>query len=419
MKIKVINIINHPPAYEGHRGRPRPKVNWDLPNGSWVGIWGYEWHDIIGNKVLKISEDIDYEVWQPDLRTDKIYEHTFESGLVHKIFPTVKKKFTHGFHKRTDLYSESMLEELECEVDSAEAIIIHLNAGFRYINVPILKRFYKKVPIVGQFFTNSIGIFKIPNTKNIIKLADAYKKNFELRKYYKKFKYIIPSVREGLDYLENECGIKVFYRNFANFGRNFNEWKRNKTKNEAREILGIDKNKFMMFSSSRLIPVKQIDKLLEALSRVKKRDFTCYISGKGTEEYEKYLNKIVEKNNLKSKIKFISYVDFDVLKDYFQAADLVISTSYQEAGPASVSNSAAMEVPTLLTATGIGYEFYKQFDVGQIVPVDDYQKWTQEIENIMDGKEVKIPSREDVEKFGDWKVISKYYYNIYKEIIKN
>jgi len=419
MKIKVINIVNHPPAYEGHRGRPRPEINWDLPNGSWVGIWGYEWHDIIGNKVLEISDDIEYEVWQPDLRADKIYEHTFETGLVHKLFPTVEKKFIHGFHKRTDLYSELILQKLEEELKSGKQIIIHLNAGFRYINVPILQRFYKKVPIVGQFFTNSADIFKIPNTKNVVKLINAYKKNFELRNYYKKFKYIIPSVEEGAGYFEKEFGIKVFYRDFANFGRDFNEWKRDKTKSEAREKLGMDKNKFIMFSSSRLIPVKQIDKMLKALSEVNNNDFICYISGRGTDEYEKYLNKIVDENNLKDKIKFIGYVDFSVLKDYFQAADLVISTSYQEAGPASISNAAAMEAPTLLTATGIGYEFYKQFNVGQIVPVDDYEKWTEEIENIMNGKVIKLANREDVEKFGDWKIVSKYYYNIYKELSEN
>jgi hypothetical protein len=87
MKLKVINIVNHPPAYEGHRDRPRPKINWDTPNGSWVGIWGYEWHDIIGNNTLSVADDIEYEVWQPDQRADRIYQHTFETGLVHKIIP--------------------------------------------------------------------------------------------------------------------------------------------------------------------------------------------------------------------------------------------------------------------------------------------------------------------------------------------
>ncbi len=418
MKIKVINIVNHPPAYDGHRDRERPKVNWDLKNGSWVGIWGYEWHNIIGDRVLGISDDIDYEVWQPDLRADKIYEHRFESGLLHKLFPAKNTFFTHGVHIREDIYSEILMQELDKEVENNKQLVLHINAGFRFINIPILKKYHKKVPIVGQFYTNSRDIFNIPKTHNVLKLFNAYKKKFELIRYYKKLKYIIPSVEEGVDYFEKKLGIKVFRRNFANFGRNFNEWKRDKTKLEARKKLRIDKDKFVMFSSSRLIPIKQIDKMLEALSKVDNDNFICYISGRGTEEYEQYLNGIVENLNLKDKIKFTKYVDFDVLRDYFQASDLLISTSYQDAGPAPVSNAAAMSVPTLLTETGIGYEFYKQYKVGCIVPVDDYNKWTQEIENIINGKKIETPNIKDVEKYGDWKIVSKYYYNIYKELSK-
>jgi len=188
MKIKVINIVNHAPAYDGHRGKPRPEINWDVPNGSWVGIWGYEWHDIIGNKVLAVADDIEYEVWQPDKRADKIYEHTFKSGLVHKLFPAMDKKFIHGLHVRTDIYSEILMEELEKQIDSNQPTVIHIKAGIKYINIPILKKYYKKVPIVGQFYTNSSSIFEIPKTKHPLKLLNAYKKRWELYRYYKMIK---------------------------------------------------------------------------------------------------------------------------------------------------------------------------------------------------------------------------------------
>lgn len=410
--------MNHPPPYNAHRDRERPKVNWDLPNGSWVGIWGYDWHDLIGGKVLEVSKDIEYEVWQPDLRADKVYVHTFDNGLTHKLFPAQMKNYTHGLHLRKDVVSKSLMQELDKEIKKNKQFVLHINAGFRSINIPILKKYSKKIPIVGQFYTNSIDTFRVPKTKNILKLANAYLKNFELRKYYRKFKYIIPSVKEGVDYFEKEFGIKVFHRNFGNFGRNNKEWERDKSKLKSREMLGIDEKKFILLSSSRLIEVKQIDKMLEAFAKVNSNSFVCYISGRGTEAYEKYLNDIIEKNNLKGKIKFIGYVDFDVLKDYFQAADLIISTSYMEAGPAPVMHAASLGIPIILTATGIGYEFYKQHNVGLIVPVDDYKKWTEEIENVINGKRIEIPKKEDVEKFSDQKKISQYYYNIYKEVLK-
>ncbi|MEN8122645.1 MAG: glycosyltransferase [Bacteroidota bacterium] len=419
MNIKVINIVNHPPAYDGHRGRPRPEINWDTPNGSWVGIWGYEWHDIIGNNVLALADDIEYEVWQPDQRADKIYEHTFKSGLVHKLFPAVDKRFIHGLHSREDIYSELLMIELEREVNSRQPIVIHVNAGFRYINIPILKKYYKKVPIVGQFFTNSSSIFNIQKTKNPIKLLNAYKKQWELFKYYKMLKYIIPSVREGTEFFERKFGTKVFNRDFANFGNSLDGWTINSSKEEVRKKLNIPPDKFIFFSSSRLVPVKQVDKLIIALSNLDSENFKCYISGRGTEEYEAYLKKMLIDYGLENNVKFIGYVDFAILKDYFQAADLLVSTSKQDAGPAAPFLAAAMETPAFLTNTGIASEFFKDNEVGIIVPTDDYKVWVSELNKMMQGKKVTIPNKEKLVAFGDWEKVSNYYYNIYKTILKN
>lgn len=416
MKLKVINIVNHPPAYEGHRGRPRPEINWDTPNGSWVGIWGYEWHDIIGNKTLSVADDIEYEVWQPDQRADKIYEHTFESGLVHKLFPAVDIKFTHGFNKRDDIYSETLMNELDKVVNSGQPLVLHINAGLRYVNIPILKKYYKKVPIVGQFFTNSRAIFDIPKTSHPAKLFNAYKKRWELYRYYNMLKFLIPGVREGLDFFEKKFGAKVFYRNHANFGSDLNDWARKKSKEEARESLNIPADKTVIFSSSRLIPIKQVDKLVEVLAQIKNQNFICYISGRGTPKYEEYLNDIVDKFNLKDKIVFIGYVDYDVLKDYFQAADVLFSTSAQDLGPAPPFQASFMDIPVILTKTGLAWEFFEDGGYGKLVPTKDYDKWIKALDAFMEGEEITIPDKKKLQDFGKWDIISKYYYNIYKTL---
>ncbi len=419
MSIKVINIVNHPPAYEGHRGRPRPEINWDTPTGTWVGIWGYEWHDVIGKHVLKIADDITYEVWQPDLRADKIYEHTFKDGLIHKLFPAKEKKFIHGLKFRKDIYSKSIMEHIDKEVNKNQALVIHINAGFRYINIPVLNKYSDKVPIVGQFYTNSSSIFEIPKTKHPFKLLNAYKKRHELYQYYKKLKYIIPSVKKGTEIFENKFGAKVFHRDFANFGSQFDEWKRTLTKEKAKKSLNIPEDKFILFSSSRLIPIKQIDKMIEVLAKLENKNFICYISGRGSEEYENYLKEIVAKLHLEENIRFIGYVDYDVLQAYFQAADLLISTSAQDAGPASPFQAAAMETPAFLTATGIAEEFFTKENAGSIVPVDDYKTWIKELNAIINGKTLKIPERKKIIEFGSWEKVATYYYNIYKTLTKS
>jgi len=416
MKLKVINVVNHAPAYEGHRGRPRPEINWDTPNGSWVGIWGYEWHDIIGNKTLSVSDDIEYEVWQPDHRADKIYEHTFESGLVHKSFPGFDMKFVHGLHKREDIYSEVLMDELDKVVKSGQQLILHINAGLRYINIPILKKYHKKIPIVAQFYTNSTAIFDIPKTLHPAKLLNAYKKRWELYRYYKMLKFLIPGVRDGLDFFEKKFGTKVFYRNHANFGSNLDDWTRKKSKDEARESLNIPTDKTIIFSSSRLIPIKQVDKMVEVLAKLKNQNFICYVSGRGTPKYEEYLNNLVEQHGLKDKVIFIGYVDYDILKDYFQSADFLLSTSAQDLGPAPPFQASFMNIPVILTKTGLAWEFFEDGGYGKLIPINDYDKWVEAIDSFMNGEQINIPDRKKLQDFGKWDIISKYYYNIYKTL---
>jgi glycosyltransferase involved in cell wall biosynthesis len=213
--------------------------------------------------------------------------------------------------------------------------------------------------LLGNFIQTAVLFLTSQKTLHPAKLINAYKKKWELNRYYRMLKFLIPGVREGLDFFEKKFGTKVFYRDHANFGSDFSQWTRNKSKEEAREALNIPQDRKIIFSSSRLIPVKQIDKMIETLAKVRNQNFVCYVSGRGTPKYEEYLNNLVDKLNLKEKVVFIGYVDYGILKDYFQAADVLLSTSAQDLGPSTPFQAAFMEVPSILTKTGLAWEFLK------------------------------------------------------------
>jgi len=109
-------------------------------------------------------------------------------------------------------------------------------------------------------------------------------------------------------------------------------------------------------------------------------------------------------------------VDYEILQEYFMVADLLLSTSYQDAGPASPFQAAATNTAAFITDTGIASEFFQMHNAGVIVPIGNYQLWIEELDAIMEGKEIKNPSKEALFAYGDWKIISKYYYNIYKTL---
>ena len=72
--------MSTPPAYEIYKGEQRPEINWETNDNSWVGIWGYDWGDLLGNAILSQTNEFEFEVWQNDLRADRIYEYTFDVG---------------------------------------------------------------------------------------------------------------------------------------------------------------------------------------------------------------------------------------------------------------------------------------------------------------------------------------------------
>jgi len=91
-KPKIISVYFYPPPYELFAEGPRPAVTWNTSRGKFVGIWDFNFLNLLGNEILKLTQDFTYEVWQADTRADKIYSHTFQNGLIQKVFPATHKK---------------------------------------------------------------------------------------------------------------------------------------------------------------------------------------------------------------------------------------------------------------------------------------------------------------------------------------
>ena len=137
MKPKIINILQHPPAYEMYSNGLKPEINWNTPDGQWVGIAGYDWPNQLGNEVLKLTNEFDYEVWQPDLRADKIYSHTFDNGLMHRLFPANKKNVRFGLRIISRFSSKQLLSSLKNEKPGYT--ILHLNNPMHHLNLAIMQ----------------------------------------------------------------------------------------------------------------------------------------------------------------------------------------------------------------------------------------------------------------------------------------
>lgn len=414
-RIRVINIINHPPAYDAYLDLPRPAINWDDPRGDWVGIWGTEWHDKQGNLVLEVSDNIDYEVWQPDYRASIIYSHTFPNGLVHKQFPASRKQYLFVNHMRKEIFSDKMFEELDRLIMEKQKIVLHINALFTYMNYAIVKKYNRKIPVVIQFYNNSKKIFNPLGKKTMLRRLVNQFKSLIFSRYYKKIRYLIPSIEEGTEIFTEKFGINVFYRNFYNFPIELTNNHPILSKEKLREKLNLQLDKFIILSLSRLSPTKQIDKLMKALARVKK-DFLLLVVGQGNAEYENYLKRLSKSLGLSSKVRFIGYINKPDINEYYLASDIFVSCSKIEGGPTTPFEAAALGIPAVITTTGIAFEFYKKHQCGVLMPNLTSNSWAKTLEKVISGIPIKVPDPELIKEFGNRHSISTYYRDIYYQV---
>jgi len=251
--------------------------------------------------------------------------------------------------------------------------------------------------------------------KNIYRLIEF---NFINKEYLKLIKYFILSNEEGSDKLAELTKAKLFLDKHYPVGIDFNFWKSDATSEESRKILKIAGDKFVILSSSRLNGLKQIDKLIICLSKLRHRNYLCYISGHGTREYEAYLSKLITQHGLGENIKLIGYVETNELKNYYQSCNIFISVSSCEGGPTSPLYAMLLKKPVLVTKTGKTFEFMKRVSRGYTIPVDNITEWTEIIDKLIDKDELEtIPLKEAID-FVDWDNIANFYNNTFKEILK-
>lgn len=412
--IKIIYLISHPPAYKMYINEPRPEINWNTPNGSWVGIWGYDWGNQIGNAVLHETNEFEFEVWQPDLRADKIYHHKFDNGLVHKLYPAYYKKK----NRRNILTSEKILYEIEAEGNNNK-IILQTSIQKTKINEEIINKMFSRIPIIFQSLGN-LSFLQFSFSKNPIKLPGKIINYLDNIFFIKKQKYLFISnylPDEKINYLKKiENSESIIYYNLIGLSNKYFNVKEGKK--IYRKELGINDDEFVILSSSRLNNLKQIDKLIEALNNVSVNNMKLIITGTGDNEYIKYLNSLIEHSNKDIELK--GFLDEDELIKYYIASDLFVDASLNDGGPMSAWKALATGTPVVTTATGNVGGFLRRNNAGYTIPKRIYKHWIRLFEDIIKGIiKVKSVDTNLVKQTVSWKACAKQYINNYKKVLED
>ncbi|MCS6111601.1 glycosyltransferase family 4 protein [Clostridium botulinum] len=197
-------------------------------------------------------------------------------------------------------------------------------------------------------------------------------------------------------------------------GVNCEIFKRRFTKEEAKKKLGIENDKFVVFTLRRLEYRMGIQNAIKAISKMesnKKNNTILVVGGKGN--YADKLYSISQKH--KVNCRFDGFIPDDKVNLYFCAADLFIVPSIDLEGFGLVNlESLAMGVPVLACPQGGMIELgglFENFYLCDGLKVDDI---TVELEKMYDLLKGKVCNEKKIKNYS-WANISKQIMNYIKK----
>lgn len=408
-KLKVIYVMSHPPAYDAYEEvkDTRPRANWDTADGQWVGIWGYEWADLLGNSILANVLNVDFEVWQPDPRADKVYSHRFENNLCHRLFPA---RVRHTLYKPV-IYSREILEQLERE-QKEHRILIQTDV------VPQLHwlvRPNRHLKIIGTYH----GSIQLPGRqifrlrKNVLRYFSLFFEQRALNSFISDYSLITYQNDANLD------DLKSIYKGHIRkitMGVDFGLF-RPLDKQACRSALGLPPDKKIFLTVGRMNELKQNDKVIEAFAALDDAPgFLLIMVGRSDSPgYMDRLRKLAGPLAASNKVLFTGYKRGEELVRYYNAADLFIMSSTNEGGPVTSMEAIACEAPVLSTRTGYVAELLESHGRGRLTGTRDYGEWADIIAAYLKGDlEIPLFNRETAKAEFSWEAIAGKFAQVYQ-----
>ncbi|MBT3879383.1 MAG: glycosyltransferase [Candidatus Scalindua sp.] len=421
-KTKIINIMPHGSCYH-YSPDEKPDYWWEKPDRSWLGFWAREWPGLLGEAVLGVSDQYDWEVWQPDFRADKIYTKQLDSGLIYRLFPAKEKIYRLGVRPQNGFFSKDMVLRLKKIKETPIILTLYNTYGFHIpFFIEILKLFgpSKRFPI----FSLGLGMFKSPASE-LMEIHRPLTYLCLLVEFYRQKKLLpyVDIISEMADSSLPE--IRKVYKGRMEkliMGCDFEFWvpvPSPELKKSIRNELNIPQEKTVFFASGNFIPRKQLDKLIEVFRKVSERDdFFLNITGHGDESNIKLLTSLAENLVKQKKAAFHSYVKVDELRKIYWASDVYISVATDEGGPVSVMKAMACGLPVLSTPVGNTAEKMMKHGVGKIVSIENYDEWVIAILEILNKEIPKAIDIKIAEDSYNWPNVAKQYIKIYDDLCK-
>jgi 1,4-alpha-glucan branching enzyme len=157
----------------------------------------------------------------------------------------------------------------------------------------------------------------------------------------------------------------------------------------AKEILGLGRNLFILLYVGRFSKEKGINDLVEVLNLVNKirclDDVKIYLIGKGPQKKE--IEQFIFRNKLENLVEIIDWINQDDLKLWYSAADLLIMPSWYEPAGRVVLEAMACGTPVISARTGAGIDHICHGKTGYLYSPGEKQELMNTINSVLDRKD--------------------------------
>jgi D-inositol-3-phosphate glycosyltransferase len=198
----------------------------------------------------------------------------------------------------------------------------------------------------------------------------------------------------------------------------------------ARTYLGLENDENIILQLGRMVPRKGVDNVIKALSYLKtsSKKTTLIIVGGELEVPDPLccpeigrLQKLAEELNISSSIKFVGRRNRNVLKYYYSAADIFVTTPWYEPFGITPLESMACGTPVIgADVGGIKYSV-KHGETGYLVPPKDPKALANKIDRLLSNKalinKMQVKSLKRVHQLFTWEKIAGSIAGVYEEVL--
>ncbi len=340
-----------------------------------------DWYSLTAQQIKRYHPKIDVECWTPE-KAFKTPQEFVNGGIKYRQFPTTFSPM-YGLD-----FSIKMLKEMKREVKRAEResykLVFHLHEYHNLHGLAIASLF-KNEKIIGQHHGGSWPLKHLKEGKKkryfspLFILAQMWE-----NKVLRNISYFYALSQDEINYLKRVApNSDIKFRTMGIEDYYFSSM----SKKEARRKLKWSARKKIILYLGRLIPVKGLSYLIDAMGEMK--DVELKVVGWGEQkEFENY----VKSKGLKN-VEFLGSVFEEKKIPYFRGADVFVLPSSKEGAPVTVMEAMAGNLPCVVSDVGGTTLMIKNRENGIIIR----QKSSEDI--VKRVKEVLSWEKKDVREF--------------------